>query len=236
MAGSTDGRGVSMTPLREKAQEALIDAYAADHLDDAELERRLDEVHRAQNLEELRRLLADLPGPGTALTLPENRALASSPGTQGAISAPNLSRTWSVAPADRVRPRQFLLGFWGGAARKGAWMPARQVLGLAFQGGIELDFRQASFPPGVTTVTVLAVMGGVQIIVPEGVTVETRGTGIMGGFEGTDSLGDDPHGPVLRIDGLALMGGVEVKVASGLPKKLREAARRALNPPPPQEG
>jgi len=235
MAGSDDSRGVSMNPLREKAQEALIDAYAADHLSDAELERRLDEVHRAHNLEELRRLLADLPGPNATLTVPENRTPASSPGAQGALSAPNPHRTWSVAPADRVRPRQFLMGFWGGAARKGAWTPARQVLGLAFQGGIELDFRQASFPPGVTTVTVLAIMGGVQIIVPQGVTVETRGTGIMGGFDGTDCLGDDPHGPVLRIDGLALMGGVEVKVASGLPKKLRESVRKVLERPPVQE-
>jgi hypothetical protein len=235
MAGSDEGRGISMNPLRERAQEALIDAYAADHLSDAELERRLDEVHRAQNLDELRSLLADLPGPNTALTLPENRAPASSPGTQGALAAPNPYRTWSVAPADRVKPKQFLLGFWGGAARRGAWTPARQVLGLAFQGGIELDFRQASFAPGVTTVTILAIMGGVQIIVPEGVTVETRGTGIMGGFDGTDRLGDDPHGPVLRIDGLALMGGVEVKVVSGLPKKLRDAARKVLDRPPVRE-
>ena len=205
-------QGPSMRPLREKAEQALIEAYATDHLDDHELERRLDEVNRAQSLDELRALLSDLPQTSTSLSAPAPRA-ATAP-SRGELAAPQ-GRSWTVAPDHFTRPRQFLLGFWGGAVRKGAWTPARHVLGLAFQGGIELDFREACFPPGVTTVTVLAVMGGVEIKVPEGVRVESGGIGIMGAFEGIDQFGDDPDGPVLRIDGLAIMAGVEVKVVQG---------------------
>lgn len=208
-------QGPSMKPLREKAEQALIEAYATDHLEDHELERRLDEVNRAQSMEELRALLSDLPQSSTSLAAPGSRASAAPSG--GELTAP-AERSWSVAPDHHTRPRQFLLGFWSGAIRKGVWTPARHVLGLAFQGGIELDFREACFPPGVTTVTVLAVMGGVEIMVPEGVRVECGGVGIMGAFEGIDQFGDAPDAPVLRIDGLAIMAGVEVKVVRG-PRK-----------------
>lgn len=221
-------QGPSMKPLREKAEQALIEAYATDHLEDHELERRLDEVNRAQSLDELRALLADLPQTSTSLAAPAPRA-AATPRSDELV--PHGERSWTVAPDHYTRPRQFLLGVWGGAVRKGAWTPARQVLGLAFQGGIELDFREACFPPGVTTVTVLAVMGGVKILVPEGVRVESGGMGIMGGFEGIDQLGDDPDGPVLRIDGLAIMAGVEVKVARGPREEWVTRAKKALKRP-----
>lgn len=228
MSESREPQGPSMKPLREKAEQALIEAYATDHLEDHELERRLDEVNRAQSMEELRALLSDLPQASTSLAAPAPRPGA--PATPGDALAP-AGRRWTVAPHDRTRPRQFLLGFWGGAVRKGAWTPARQILGLAFQGGIELDFREACFPPGVTTVTVLAIMGGVEIMVPEGVRVESGGMGIMGGFDGVDQLGDDPDGPVLRIDGLAIMAGVEVKVVRGPREEWTTRAKKALKRP-----
>lgn len=50
-----------------------------------------------------------------------------------------------------------------GVARKGAWTAPRQLHVLTVMGGAELDFREAQFGPGVTTVTVFATMGGVEI-------------------------------------------------------------------------
>jgi len=52
-------------------------------------------------------------------------------------------------------------------------------------------------------------MGGVEILVPPGVRVETSGIGVMGGFESFSQSGD-PAAPLLRISGFALMGGVEI--------------------------
>lgn len=210
MSSGTGGSGPPMRPLREKAEEALIEAYARDDLDDGELERRLDLVHQAERPEELVRLLADLPAPASG---PPMRAV------DGASSPARVpDRGWSLASPDRVRARQLLAGILGGSSRKGEWTPARHILAAACMGGVDLDFRQAALPPGVTTVTVIAIMGGVTIVVPPGVGVDCGGIGIMGGFEATDQHPADPGGPVIRIDGLALMGGVDVRVKQLAPE------------------
>ena len=51
-------------------------------------------------------------------------------------------------------------------------------------------------------------------IVPPGMAVESHGIGILGGFEhtGDELQGHDPSAPVLRVSGVALMGGVDIKV------------------------
>mgnify|MGYP002653440455 CR=1 FL=1 len=56
-----------------------------------------------------------------------------------------------------------------------------------------------------------AIMGGVEIKMPDGVTVEIGGLGIMGGFSGRSQKASRPGAPVVRVTGLALMGGVDVK-------------------------
>lgn len=216
------GAGVAgMRPLRERAEAALIEAYARDHLDDGELERRLDLIHRAASPAELRTLLQDLPSPAAELPAVRESAIAvGPPGAEGAGVG------WSIAPEERVRSRQFLVGVLGGSTRKGAWTPARHVVAAACMGGVVLDFREARFPPGVTTVTVLAVMGGVEIKVPPGVGVDCGGSGILGGFEGTDQHPAYPGAPVLRIDGVALLGGVDVKVSTPSLPRGKKARRR----------
>ncbi|HKJ02239.1 MAG TPA: hypothetical protein VJ997_07280, partial [Longimicrobiales bacterium] len=106
-----------------------------------------------------------------------------------------------------------VLAVMGGATRKGSWTPARHNFAFSVMGGTELDFREASLAPGVTDVKVFAIMGGVAIVVPPGVNVESRGIGIMGGFDHRADQDDpDIDAPTLRISGLAIMGGVDISV------------------------
>jgi hypothetical protein len=85
-------------------------------------------------------------------------------------------------------------------------------------GGVELDFREATLQPGITEVHAFAFWGGVEILVPPDIRLECSGIGIMGGFDTGDWAGEpggdvgDPLIPVLRVTGVAVMGGVEVKV------------------------
>ena len=63
-------------------------------------------------------------------------------------------------------------------------------------------------------------MGGIDIVVPDDVTVIVNGIGFMGSFEDNARVQGTPGGPVVRINGLALMGGVDVhrpKGRQGLP-------------------
>ena len=100
----------------------------------------------------------------------------------------------------------------GGSVRKGPWEPPETLYALSLMGGVELDFRQAAFLEGLTEVAILAVMGGVKIVVPDDVDVEVNGIGIMGSFEHISRHLPGEDRPLLRVRGLALMGGVTVKV------------------------
>jgi len=176
---------------RQRIVEQLCDQYAAENLTDAALEDRLTRAYAATTLPALQELVADLPTetPGSATALTNARA-------------------------DLVSERQVILAVMGGAERKGAWTPPKHLHVVTVMGGAALDFREARFSPGVTDVTCFVLMGGVEIIVPPGVHVELNGFALMGGFgqHGGRELPSDPNAPVLRIGGVAVMGGVDLQV------------------------
>ena len=60
----------------------------------------------------------------------------------------------------------------------------------------------------------LAVLGGIEIVVPPEMAVEVDGMGVLGGFEyQTDApLRSNPDLLTLRVRGLAILGGVTVEV------------------------
>jgi len=180
---------------REHTIQLLIDHYAADNLTVEEFESRLDSAYLSTSTRQLDDLLIGLP------------VLASAP-------VDSLVPAVQRAPAEAVRDHGFQIAIMGGYEKKGQWTPPRKLQSLAIMGGAGLDFREAKMPPGVTEVNVLAIMGGAEILVPPGLAVETHGFGFMGGFEGVDQVGvdQDPDAPRLVIRGLAIMGGVEVKV------------------------
>lgn len=116
------------------------------------------------------------------------------------------------APEFRVSDSQLEFAFWSGRKRSGSWVPARTIRVVACMGGVELDFRRAAFGVDEVELDVIAFMGGVEIVVPPGLHVETAGLALMGGFdENLEDVGPvDPDAPTLRITGFVLMGGVEV--------------------------
>jgi len=111
-----------------------------------------------------------------------------------------------------VAESSYVIAVMAGAVRKGNWEPPEDLRVLAVMGGSKLDFREADLLEGITEIQVLAIMGGVEIVVPPDVTVDMRGLGVMGGFPNLVHRAPEEDAPVLRIRGLAVMGGVEVKV------------------------
>ncbi|MEX1124717.1 MAG: LiaF domain-containing protein [Acidimicrobiia bacterium] len=81
----------------------------------------------------------------------------------------------------------------------------------AIFGGAEIDLHDAKLAPGAS-LDVFAVFGGVEIAVPEGWQVATRGFPIFGGFENvTAKERIEPGAPVLEVHATILFGGVEIK-------------------------
>ncbi len=118
------------------------------------------------------------------------------------------------------RDEESVVAILGGAARKGNWEPPARLRVLAVMGGVELDFREADLYEGETVVDILTIMGGVSIIVPPDIDVETGGLGLMGGFSSFSNRADEAGAPKLRIQGTAIMGGVDIKLKK-MPRRLR---------------
>lgn len=218
--------GSASAARRRQVVEELSEAFAQDRIGLADLEKRLEEAARAGSDAELRKLLDGIPPAeariaptGTGTPTPRGDAASSATGLTSAAGSPGR------ADPSQVKETLFTFAFWSGRSRKGAWIPPHRITAFAFQGGVELDFREALWGTPVTTVHAVAVMGGVHILVPPGVNVETSGFAIMGGFDDEASAGAEraAGAPTLRITGFALMGGVDVVVRH--PHETERAAR-----------
>lgn len=201
---TTSGNAPDNVPLeqgRKAAIDELCDHFAGDRLTVEEFERRLDAAHQARTKDQLDALLADLPTAPSALA----RRAASPASRTGAHE---------LADPDRVKDRELVVAVMGGNGRKGRWTPARHSVVMAVMGGAELDFRDAVMPPGVTEVQIYAFWGGVEILVPPDMHVESTGFAVMGGFDhaAEDAVEPSPGAPSLRITGIAVMGGVDISV------------------------
>ncbi len=200
--------------IRERAVEVLMEHFANDVMGIDEFEGLLDTVNRCSTAGELRELLSKLP-PLESSTKPATDMIPAYGG--GPV----------YVDADRVRKYGFQVSVLGSSKRSGRWIPARKTLAIGVLGGHSFDFREALLGPGVTDLNVLAVLGGIEIIVPPDMAVEVDGMGLLGSFQHkTDvPLRANPDLPTLRVRGLAVLGGVEVKVRHP-GETPREAKRR----------
>lgn len=94
--------------------------------------------------------------------------------------------------------------------------PGQGVAGYAVLGQSHLDLRRGDLPPSVQ-VRAVAVMGGVEVLVPEGAAVQLTGAAVMG--DRRVAVGPPvAGGPVVHVHGIAVLGSVQVRsgaVASG---------------------
>jgi hypothetical protein len=207
----------TLQAAREQVIDLLCRRFADDALSMPELERRLDRARAARTREELRVLVRDLPGPSQV------------PAAPGATAAPAPSRPGTPergAPERGTAPRRrpggevamsgsVAVAILGGTRRAGRWVPPSNLLSVAVMGGVELDFRDAVLAPGsVTVINCFAFWGGIDITVPPDVHLEVGGVGVLGAFEQKGEVWAEPgeDAPTIQVNGLALMGGVEVKV------------------------
>lgn len=157
-----------------------------------ELDERLDAVYTAKTYAELAPITQDLPDQ---------------------IDAPA-----DPAPASAYRDRiggtptsQVGIGILGGFQRKGSWVVPAEFTSVTVMGGGELDLREANFAQREVTIRVFAMMGGVQIIVPEDAEVHVNGIGIMGGFDSSGAGAGQPGAPRIIVTGFAFWGGASVE-------------------------
>jgi Domain of unknown function (DUF1707)/Cell wall-active antibiotics response 4TMS YvqF len=201
-----------LTAERERVVQTLSTHFAHDQLTLTEFEQRLERAYNVTAVDQLRALVADLPGVAAQPATP------ATPGTPAAGPA--------LVPSSEVPPRGAIFAIMGGHERGGSWIVPRQLKVVVLMGGAEIDLRGARFGPGVTEIEVFAIFGGAHIIVPPGVRVESMGAAFMGGFDvkAGDATALSAAHPVVRLSGLALMGGVDTETR--LPGETGKEAKR----------
>ena len=80
---------------------------------------------------------------------------------------------------------------------------------LAWFGGIALNLRDAELAPGAR-LTAHTFFGGVALQIPPGWRVESEARALSGGVDIRTAAQDDPDAPVLKLEGMAIFGGIAV--------------------------
>jgi hypothetical protein len=190
---------------RERVAEILRQAAGEGRLALDELEERLGVVYAARTYAELEPVTEDLPA-HTAHPAPAPSRAPGATSTKGGAVA-----------------------ILGGFQRKGAWAAPGTFTCFALCGGGDIDLREARLIDGEITIWAFALMGGINVIVPEEADVRVNGVGIMGGFDHRASGAGQTGGPRITVNGLAIWGGVDVKrLPSEAERQRRKLERKRL--------
>ena len=118
----------------------------------------------------------------------------------------------AIEPTHTRRATSWILGVMGGGDRRGRWTVAERLRVFNVMGGADLDLREASISAKVTTITVVSIMGGSTIRVPDGIEVDLSGIALMGANKLRLSGQQPPKGsPVLVVRAYSIMGGTDVR-------------------------
>ncbi len=174
------------TAEREAAEARLRHATGLGALDLEEFAQRMELLLRARTRGEVEKVVSDLP----------------------ATTAPRPT-------AARRTPRRWIVAIMGGEETHGRWRPAPRTTAVALMGEVKADLREAELDQDEIELDAYAIMGGVEVIVPEGVAVDVRGFSLMGGRDVSVRQPASDDAPVVTINAYAVMGSVEVRNPKG---------------------
>ena len=193
---------------RDEVVERLRVAAGDGRLTMAELEERVDAAFAARTYAELAPLTADLPDQS-----PETTPAART----GAVP------TWGQTRVVGQPGRRWTLALFSGPERTGRWVVGSRHNAGAVMGSVDLDLREAQFESAEVRIRAFALMGGVDVVVPDDCVLDAGGFALMGGFDKDDKGEAAPPGaPVVRVRGFALMGGIDVRRRSRNGRKGRK--------------
>lgn len=184
---------------RDRFADVLREALAEGRLTPEEHAERVEEVYRAKTVGELEPLVRDLPGA-------HRRRL------EGVYAPPSARPAAGAVP---LEPDDNVVAVFSAAVRRGRRRVGRRTHVYAVFGSVELDLSEALFEYQHVMIKVFSIFGDVQIRVPENVSLHGDGGGVLGAFEITSLESAEPDAPVVRVDGLAVLGSVTAKPKRG---------------------
>jgi hypothetical protein len=117
-----------------------------------------------------------------------------------------------ITAATSGRSARWLVGLFGGTEQRGRWRLSSHLRIVAVFGGVTLDLGAAQPEAPESLITVVAVLGGAEIIAPPGVSIQLSGFSLLGGKSDERSGGPPlPGSPLIRVRCVTFLGGVKVK-------------------------
>jgi class 3 adenylate cyclase len=190
---------------RERVVEVLKTSCGDGRLTLEEFSERVEATYSAVTLQDLRPVLTDLPHPFGSELAGVIGGQTDGPPTPLPPQVPETTTGRSVT--------RWTVSVMGGSQRKGRWRLRDKTNAVAVMGGCLLDLRNAEVEGHGVVINAIAVMGGIEIIVPEGIEVELGGIAIMGGKDASrlKDVPSLPGSPVIRVKAFAFWGGVSVR-------------------------
>jgi hypothetical protein len=192
---------------------------------------RATDSEREQTVELLRDAAVD--GRLTVEELAERADLAHRARTHEELAAVTADLAGAPPPRTGPQPERHT-AVLGSIDRRGRWRLAPRNRFVAVLGSIELDLSQAVLPGPEVELECVAVLGSIEVRVPEGVEVDVRG-GVVLGSRDVRVEGEAPAAgaPVVRINARGTLGSVEVRTRPRLADQLRARILERVGPPAP---
>jgi Domain of unknown function (DUF1707)/Cell wall-active antibiotics response 4TMS YvqF len=120
-----------------------------------------------------------------------------------------------AAPPARRSPTRWLVAVIGDVKRTGRWRLSEESVALLGIGDLTLDLRGAEIEHPEPTITVVALIGDVTVVVPEGVGVEIGGVVLIGDRkDDAPAAPPRPGAPLVHLRVFGLIADVRVRVES----------------------
>jgi hypothetical protein len=121
----------------------------------------------------------------------------------------------ATGSAVRTVPVSKTIAVLGTSQRSGFWRLAEVSRVFACLGSCKLDLRSARVSGPRTDISIGAVIGNVEIIVPTGVEIELEAHAVLGARDVRISAAAPASGaPVIRISGIVLLGSLTIRDAA----------------------
>jgi class 3 adenylate cyclase len=206
---------------RQKVIDALSRHTGQGRLTLDEFAELAGRVYAARTRRDLDEVLAGLPEEVDIRPPVAGRNVATVPAGGAGSSAPP-----EPTPSS---PRRRFVAIMGGTAARGRWRAPGRITALAFWGHVKVDLRQAVIDERVVEVTAWAIMGSVEVVVPDGIPVELDGMVLMGGSSDHTQRSNVPalpHAPLIRVHSRGLWGGVMARTSR---RRSRSSGQRHLH-------
>jgi len=186
---------VGLPAQRERTIKILSECFAGNLLEMEEFERRVSLAHQAGSVQDLARLIDDIPGD-----------LA-----EAEQQTPEPASTRSIVLQEDEQP---VYGIMMSRRLRGQWLKCRTVNARTLLSNLEFDFRDLELPADIVEINILGLMSGVVITVPQDLPVQLEVVPILGEVKESRRVNTSlpKKGPGVRITGFVMMGEVKVRV------------------------